>query len=69
MSKIDTEYGFDLTTWILVENGDMFEGTREQFQNCFFTNAYDSEIEDWCRQEGWSLKIDGKVIIADASLN
>lgn len=69
MQRIDEHYGFDLDTRILVENGDMFDGTREMFQDCFFANAYDEEIEDWCKQNGWSLTIDGKVIIADISLN
>jgi len=31
----------NLETWIVVENGDMFEGTREQFMDCFFSNATD----------------------------
>lgn len=52
----------DESTWIIVENGDMFEGTREQFANCFFTNADDEEITDWCFDNDWKLTIDGKVI-------
>ncbi len=52
----------DLETWVVVEGGDMFEGTREQFMDCFFTNATDEEIKDWCFDNGWSLKI-GDVIV------
>ena len=33
---------------IIVENGDIFEGTRDQFRDCFFDNANDAEIKDWC---------------------
>jgi len=39
---------------ILIENGDVFDGTREQFRNCFFDNANDTEIIDWCRTLGFS---------------
>ena len=45
---------------ILVENGDMFEGTRDQFRNSFFDNASDNEIKDWCQTYGYSLTINGK---------
>lgn len=33
---------------IIIEDGDMFEGTREQFEDCFFYNATDDNIKDWC---------------------
>ncbi len=52
----------NLETLIEVENGDMFIGTRKQFMNCFFSNANDDEIKDWCVDNGWLLKIDGKTI-------
>ena len=48
---------------ILVENGDVFEGSRGQFTDCFFTNADDEEIKDWCFDNGWKLEIDGKTIL------
>ncbi len=53
----------NLETWIIVENGDMFEGTREQFMDCFFSNANDEEIKNWCLENAWNLTIDGKVIL------
>lgn len=34
----------DLETWILVEYGDIFDGTREEFMDCFFSNANDEEM-------------------------
>ena len=54
----------DLETWIVVENGDMFEGTREQFMDCFFSNANDEEIKSWCFDNGWKLKIGDETIYA-----
>lgn len=48
---------------ILVADGDMFEGTRLQFRNCFFDNANNGVIIDWCAENGWKLSINGKEII------
>ncbi len=53
----------DLETKILVENGDMFDGTREQFMNCFFSNADDEQIKIWCIENDWSLTINGEIIL------
>lgn len=50
------------TDIIIVDNGDMFEGTRAQFRDCFFDNASNEEIIDWCNQNKWSLTINGKAI-------
>jgi hypothetical protein len=54
----------DLETWIIVDNGIMFEGTREQFMDCFFSNADDEEIKDWCFDNGNKLKIGEEIIFA-----
>lgn len=48
---------------IIVDGGEVFEGTREQFQDAFFSNASDEEIENWCHDNGFSLDINRKVII------
>ena len=53
----------ELETRILVENGDIFDGSREEFMNCFFSNADDEEISDWCFDQGYSLKIGNDVIL------
>jgi hypothetical protein len=45
------------TDWIIVENGDLFEGTREEFMDCFFSNADDETIKDWCFDHGYKLEI------------
>ena len=52
-----------MKTWIIIENGDLFEGTREQFMGCFFSNASDEQIKDWCLFYGWKLKINGNDIL------
>ena len=54
----------DLEDRIIVENGELFDGTREQFMNCFFSNADDDEIKNWCSGYGWSLKINNEIIIS-----
>ncbi len=48
---------------ILIDNGDMFEGSRGQFTDCFFTNATNEQIADWCFDNGWSLTINGVEIL------
>lgn len=48
---------------ILVENGDLFDGTRDMFRDCFFDNAYDSVITGWCADNGCSLSINGVEIL------
>ena len=47
---------------ILVANGDMFDGTRDMFRDCFFDNATNEQIESWCRQNNWALIINGETI-------
>lgn len=54
---------------IIVENGDMFEGTRGQFTDCFFINATDEQITGWCVENDWSLTINGNVIIGNVHDN
>jgi len=49
----------NMDSYITVENGDMFEGTRGMFTDCFFSNADDENIIAWCKENGWSLEIDG----------
>lgn len=52
----------ELKDHILVDNGVMFDGTREQFMDCFFSNANNNEIIHWCVQNKFTLKINGKLI-------
>lgn len=48
---------------IIVENGEMFDGTRAQFEDSFFSNGTNENIKDWCFDNDWSLKINGKEIL------
>lgn len=45
------------------EDSNMFDGTRTQFANCFFSNADNYQIFDWCKKEKYTLTINGKRII------
>ena len=48
---------------ILVDDGKVFDGNREQFMDCFFSNANNEEIKSWCLENKFSLKIDGEIIL------
>jgi histone acetyltransferase (RNA polymerase elongator complex component) len=41
----------------LIDNGGTFEGTLEQFQENFFSNADEDSIREWCAREGSTLEI------------
>lgn len=36
--------------------GLIFDGTEEQFQDCFFTNSDEETIADWSRKEGFAVR-------------
>jgi hypothetical protein len=38
-----------------IEDGNVFSGTIEQFNDCFFTTQDPEEIAAWCRDQGWKL--------------
>lgn len=42
---------------IIIDNGDTFEGTINQFQDCFFTNANEETIKFWCSQNNMKCEI------------
>jgi hypothetical protein len=51
------------TDHILVDGGEMFGGDRDQFANCFFDNADNEQVTQWCRESGFSLSINGVNIL------
>lgn len=55
---------------IIIDDGDLFEGTRDQFRDNFFDNADDYQITRWCLgMDNWSnLEINGKKIITNGKL-
>jgi len=40
------------TLWIVIENGDVFEGTVRQFEECFFAEPTVVAITEWCGNHG-----------------
>lgn len=34
--------------WIVIEAGELFEGTLAEFQDCYFSNATRKRIKNWC---------------------
>lgn len=43
--------------WIEIEDGDVFLGTLEQFKDCFFSNADEASIRDWCFENHYNLSM------------
>ncbi len=41
---------------ILIDNGDVFEGNQEQFEDCFFSNATKDQIIDWCKHNDFTYE-------------
>ena len=46
---------------VVGKNGELFEGTRDMFRDCFFDNATNKQIISWCRKEGVKLVINGVI--------
>lgn len=47
---------------ILIDNGEFFEGTRDQFRDCYFDNATNDQIVHWCNEQllkGISVCVNG----------
>lgn len=43
--------------WIKINSGNVFEGTLEQFKDCFFDNATPETVADWSRENGWDCVV------------
>lgn len=41
----------------IINDGNMFYGTVDDFKDCFFDNANDETISDWCEEMGFTLEI------------
>lgn len=48
---------FMLDKRYIINGGDIFEGTIEQFQDCFFSNATEETIKQWCKDNNYVLNI------------
>lgn len=42
--------------WIVVNAGDIFEGTPNQFRDCFFPNCNRKTINDWCSKNSYTVE-------------
>lgn len=42
---------------IIIDNGEIFDGTHEQFKDCFFDNADEDSITNFCKKNNWELVI------------
>jgi hypothetical protein len=42
---------------ICVNDGDVFEGTLDQFKDCFFSNATLELVTNWCEEQGYKLSV------------
>lgn len=42
--------------WIIIDDGETFEGHQGHFANTFFTNATRESIEEFCDGEGFKLQ-------------
>ncbi len=47
---------------ILINEGNIFEGTIEQFKDNFFDNATVATIGIWCNQNGYTFSIKIKIV-------
>ncbi len=43
--------------YIIVDGGDTFEGTSEQWAECYFSNVTEEGVIDFCHQNGWEVTI------------
>ena len=44
-------------TVIVIDDGDMFYGTVDQFKDCFFSNADEETIRDWANVNGYNIEV------------
>lgn len=47
----------DRIIWIKINNGELFEGTIDQFKDNFFSNATVESILEWAHQNQYIAKI------------
>lgn len=41
----------------LIDDGNLFQGTLDQFRACFFSNADEEMIRNWCNEQGFTLRV------------
>jgi hypothetical protein len=45
------------TDIIVIDDGEVFEGTKAQFADCFFSNVTYENIKEWCKESGFKFKL------------
>lgn len=43
--------------WIIVDEGEVFEGNEDHWRDCFFTNVSEDAIKQFCKANGWNVEI------------
>lgn len=43
--------------WIIVEDGEVFEGNEKHWGDCFFSNVNEEAIRNFCESHGWKVTI------------
>jgi hypothetical protein len=46
--------------WIVVEDGEVFEGDENHWADCFFTNVSEDTVRIFCEFHGWKVEIRDK---------
>jgi hypothetical protein len=52
----------------IIDGGEVFFGTVEQFQDCFFSNANHELIVEWAEEIGATIKWVDPIVEPDLSL-
>lgn len=52
----DSKMAWTGNYWVVVDNGDVFEGTISQFRDCHFSNANTHNIEAWAKELGYKVQ-------------
>lgn len=43
--------------WIIVDDGEVFEGDELHWADCFFSNASEDAVRRFCKEQGWKCVI------------
>lgn len=43
--------------WIIVDDGDTFEGDENHWKNCFFSNPTEENIRKFCEENNMKVEI------------
>ena len=55
--NIQKETEMSKKLWLIIDDGETFEGTISMFRNCFFDNADINNIKNWCDSNNFKLVI------------